>query len=356
MGEQGRGACLLGRPRGLHGAAYPCARRRPPRPPLPPRRKFLAGFRLPGEAQKIDRLMEKFAARYVTCNPESFKSADVAYVLAYSVIMLNTDAHNPMVKTKMTKQVRGDEGVWRGRGRAGRGGGRPLGGCGQSSSQPALEARWAGFNYYLGAFPRPTLLAKLPTADPPPPTRTAPFPGLLAQQPRHQRRRRPARRVHGGAVRPHHRQRDQDEGRPHRGCGCAGRTAAGRAGALGGGRGLGGPAGWLGGWVGGRVPIRAQPGWQRELMVGDGVWKELQPLHPGKRAGLPGRAGLCGLDGRHLERVWPRQGGVHGADRGVHPPHARLPQASAAASLQPAAGQLGERSLPRAGTKSRVLQ
>ena len=32
----------------------------------------------------------------------SFKSADVAYVLAYSVIMLNTDAHNPQVKNKMT--------------------------------------------------------------------------------------------------------------------------------------------------------------------------------------------------------------------------------------------------------------
>lgn len=27
-------------------------------------REFLRGFRLPGEAQKIDRLMEKFAERY----------------------------------------------------------------------------------------------------------------------------------------------------------------------------------------------------------------------------------------------------------------------------------------------------
>ncbi len=68
-------------------------------------RTFLSGFRLPGEAQKIDRLMEKFAERYVSCNSEAFKSADVAYVLAYSVILLNTDAHNPQVKNKMTKQV-----------------------------------------------------------------------------------------------------------------------------------------------------------------------------------------------------------------------------------------------------------
>ncbi|KAL6762063.1 hypothetical protein V8C86DRAFT_3013062 [Haematococcus lacustris] len=68
-------------------------------------RLFLSGFRLPGEAQKIDRLMEKFAERYLKCNPTSFKSADVAYVLAYSVIMLNTDLHNPQVKKKMSKEA-----------------------------------------------------------------------------------------------------------------------------------------------------------------------------------------------------------------------------------------------------------
>lgn len=66
-------------------------------------RAFLQGFRLPGEAQKIDRLMEKFAERYVKCNAGSFKSADVAYVLAYSVIMLNTDAHNPQVGVAITR-------------------------------------------------------------------------------------------------------------------------------------------------------------------------------------------------------------------------------------------------------------
>eukprot|EP00004_Rigifila_ramosa_P010008 TRINITY_DN2179_c0_g1_i5.p1 TRINITY_DN2179_c0_g1~~TRINITY_DN2179_c0_g1_i5.p1 ORF type:complete len:2300 (+),score=531.60 TRINITY_DN2179_c0_g1_i5:376-6900(+) len=66
-------------------------------------RYFLRGFRLPGEAQKIDRMMEKFAEKYCKDNPGKFKSADTAYVMAYSVIMLNTDAHNPMVKNKMTK-------------------------------------------------------------------------------------------------------------------------------------------------------------------------------------------------------------------------------------------------------------
>lgn len=66
-------------------------------------RLFLQGFRLPGEAQKIDRIMEKFAECYSKCNPKAFTSADTAYVLAYSVILLNTDAHNPMVKNKMSK-------------------------------------------------------------------------------------------------------------------------------------------------------------------------------------------------------------------------------------------------------------
>ncbi|KAJ0988116.1 hypothetical protein J5N97_006472 [Dioscorea zingiberensis] len=76
-------------------------------------RFFLRGFRLPGEAQKIDRIMEKFAERYCKCNPSSFTSADTAYVLAYSVIMLNTDAHNNMVKDKMSKAdfIRNNRGI-----------------------------------------------------------------------------------------------------------------------------------------------------------------------------------------------------------------------------------------------------
>ncbi|MQM10533.1 hypothetical protein Taro_043425 [Colocasia esculenta] len=76
-------------------------------------RFFLRGFRLPGEAQKIDRIMEKFAERYCKCSPNSFTSADTAYVLAYSVIMLNTDAHNNMVKEKMSKAdfIRNNRGI-----------------------------------------------------------------------------------------------------------------------------------------------------------------------------------------------------------------------------------------------------
>lgn len=65
-------------------------------------RTFLQLFRLPGEGQKIDRFMLKFAERYVLGNPKVFANADTAYVLAYSVVMLNTDQHSKSVKSRMT--------------------------------------------------------------------------------------------------------------------------------------------------------------------------------------------------------------------------------------------------------------
>ena len=67
-------------------------------------RQFLQSFRLPGEAQKIDRFMLKFANRYDTGNPNAFANADTAYVLSYSVIMLNTDLHSSKVMKRMTKE------------------------------------------------------------------------------------------------------------------------------------------------------------------------------------------------------------------------------------------------------------
>ncbi|KAJ5232109.1 hypothetical protein N7468_005065 [Penicillium chermesinum] len=67
-------------------------------------RMFLQAFRLPGEAQKIDRFMLKFAERYTTQNPNAFANADTAYVLSYSVIMLNVDQHSSKIKARMTRE------------------------------------------------------------------------------------------------------------------------------------------------------------------------------------------------------------------------------------------------------------
>lgn len=76
-------------------------------------REHLEMFRLPGEAQKIERIMEKFASRYCECNPDLFANADTAFVLAYSLIMLHTDAHNDTIKQKMTKEgfLRNNRGI-----------------------------------------------------------------------------------------------------------------------------------------------------------------------------------------------------------------------------------------------------
>lgn len=117
-------------------------------------RIYLESFRLPGEAQKIDRIVQSFANRYFEQNrpgkvvetpslesssatksrtvdssdansdppssqnrssiPENgevdaeaqdvnvLKSADAAYVLSFSVVMLNTDQHNESIRKKMT--------------------------------------------------------------------------------------------------------------------------------------------------------------------------------------------------------------------------------------------------------------
>jgi hypothetical protein len=66
-------------------------------------------------ARQIDRIMEKFAERYTIQNPSVFPTADAAFILAFSVIMLNTDLHNPAIKEerRMTKEgfIRNNRGI-----------------------------------------------------------------------------------------------------------------------------------------------------------------------------------------------------------------------------------------------------
>lgn len=69
-------------------------------------RRFVgSSFVLPGEGQKIGRVMEAFARRYHNCNPDNiFADADSVFILAYALIMLNTDAHTASVQKKMTME------------------------------------------------------------------------------------------------------------------------------------------------------------------------------------------------------------------------------------------------------------
>ncbi|XXG41214.1 hypothetical protein AAC387_Pa01g1726 [Persea americana] len=67
-------------------------------------RLFLETFRLPGESQKIQRVLEAFSERYYEQSPHILANKDAALVLSYSLIMLNTDQHNVQVKKKMTEE------------------------------------------------------------------------------------------------------------------------------------------------------------------------------------------------------------------------------------------------------------
>lgn len=66
-------------------------------------RHYLDHFKLPGEAQKIDRIVETFAEEYFKQNPDSgFVHLDAIFVLAFSTIMLNSDLHNNSITNKMS--------------------------------------------------------------------------------------------------------------------------------------------------------------------------------------------------------------------------------------------------------------
>ncbi|CAL1359466.1 unnamed protein product [Linum trigynum] len=68
-------------------------------------RTYLATFRLPGESQKIQRILEAFSEQFYEQQPSDiFAGKDSVFVLCYSLIMLNTDQHNPQVKKKMTEE------------------------------------------------------------------------------------------------------------------------------------------------------------------------------------------------------------------------------------------------------------
>ncbi|XP_046809190.1 IQ motif and SEC7 domain-containing protein 1 isoform X1 [Lucilia cuprina] len=71
-------------------------------------RKFQAYFRMPGEAQKIERLMEIFSQRFCQCNQDivgRLRSSDTIFVLAFAIIMLNTDLHTPNLKPERRMRV-----------------------------------------------------------------------------------------------------------------------------------------------------------------------------------------------------------------------------------------------------------
>ena len=76
-------------------------------------RVFLGKFKIFGEAEVVDRTMEQFAEKYCSQNPHAFSSPGTAYILSFSIMMLNTDLHSIHVKAKMTADefVRNNRGI-----------------------------------------------------------------------------------------------------------------------------------------------------------------------------------------------------------------------------------------------------
>lgn len=81
-------------------------------------RMFLSFFRIPGEAQQIDRILQAFSRAFAheyeqisSCAAGAEASgckltdASTIYLLAFAVLILNTDAHNVSVKNKMSEET-----------------------------------------------------------------------------------------------------------------------------------------------------------------------------------------------------------------------------------------------------------
>ncbi|KAG8527452.1 uncharacterized protein KY384_007604 [Bacidia gigantensis] len=62
-------------------------------------RDLLNSFRLPGESQLIERIVTVFSQQYCGSGTiEGIANEDAVFTLTYSIIMLNTDQHNPNLK------------------------------------------------------------------------------------------------------------------------------------------------------------------------------------------------------------------------------------------------------------------
>ena len=64
-------------------------------------RQLLSEVHIPGEAQKIEKLVEVFSRRYIECNQmfvSGFNSPDTIFILSYAMVLLNTDLHNNSIK------------------------------------------------------------------------------------------------------------------------------------------------------------------------------------------------------------------------------------------------------------------
>eukprot|EP00475_Leptophrys_vorax_P037919 TRINITY_DN65_c0_g1_i2.p1 TRINITY_DN65_c0_g1~~TRINITY_DN65_c0_g1_i2.p1 ORF type:complete len:1375 (+),score=296.60 TRINITY_DN65_c0_g1_i2:232-4356(+) len=65
-------------------------------------RMSFEAFRLPKEAQEIDRILQAFSLHFYEQNASMFANADAVHLLTFSLLMLHTDAWSKKVKNKMS--------------------------------------------------------------------------------------------------------------------------------------------------------------------------------------------------------------------------------------------------------------
>ena len=64
-------------------------------------RQLLYTFRLPGESPLIERIVTEFSEKYFGAgSQEEVADKDAVFILTYAIIMLNTDLHNPNLKSQ----------------------------------------------------------------------------------------------------------------------------------------------------------------------------------------------------------------------------------------------------------------
>jgi guanine nucleotide exchange protein RalF len=76
-------------------------------------RDYLKAFRLPGEGQKIERLLAAFGSGFVMQNPGVISPESID-ILSNATIMAHTSAHNPSVKEKDRMTLSGFKSILRG--------------------------------------------------------------------------------------------------------------------------------------------------------------------------------------------------------------------------------------------------
>lgn len=61
-------------------------------------KQMLSGFRIPGEGQIVDRIMEKFGEKLSKDRPDEFDNAEGVFIFAYAILMVQTSIHNPQAQ------------------------------------------------------------------------------------------------------------------------------------------------------------------------------------------------------------------------------------------------------------------